>query len=66
MKFTDGNWLIREGFTLSTAVQAHDFTIADNKLTAYASTRPIQGRANTINGQLLTIQFHSRYQASSA
>ncbi|WHX47828.1 alpha-xylosidase [Paenibacillus woosongensis] len=59
MKFTDGNWLIREGFTLSTAVQAHDFTIADNKLTAYASTRPIQGRANTINGQLLTIQFHS-------
>lgn len=59
MKFTDGNWLIREGFTLSTAVQAHDFTIEDHKLTAYASTTPIHGRANTINGQLLTIQFHS-------
>ncbi|NMO97217.1 alpha-xylosidase [Paenibacillus lemnae] len=59
MKFTDGNWMIREGFTVSGAVQAHDFDIRDNTLTAYASTTPIPGRGAMINTQLITVQFHS-------
>jgi len=59
MKFTDGNWLIQEGFTLDTAVQAHDFMIKDHTLTAYASTTPIRGRGDMINTTLLTIHFHS-------
>ena len=40
MKFTDGNWLIREGYQVLSAVQAHDFEQKD-KVTAYVSPRPI-------------------------
>ncbi|EFU38399.1 alpha-xylosidase YicI [Paenibacillus vortex V453] len=59
MKFTDGNWLIREGYSVSGAVQAYDFAVKGNTLTAYASTAPIPGRGATINAQLITVQFHS-------
>lgn len=59
MKFTDGNWLIRDEFTLSTAVQAHDFMVQNNTLIASASTTPIHGRGGMINTTLLTVQFHS-------
>lgn len=59
MKFTDGNWLIREGYTLSSAVQAYDFMIKDHTLTASASTTPLRGRGDMINTTLLTVQFHS-------
>lgn len=66
MKFTDGNWLIREGYSVSGAVQAYDFAVKGNTLTAYASTAPIPGRGATINAQLITVQFHSPAPASSA
>lgn len=59
MKFTDGNWLIREEYSLLSAVQAYDFWKKENKLTAFASGAPIRGRADTINGALLTVQFYS-------
>lgn len=61
MKFTDGNWMIREGYSVSGAVQAYDFTVNANKdkLTAYASTTPILNRGMMINTQLITVQFHS-------
>lgn len=59
MKFTDGNWLIRPEFSLSTAVQVHDFHIENNTLTAYVSTAPIRGRGDMINSTLLTVHFHS-------
>lgn len=59
MKFTDGNWMIREGFSVSGAVQAYDFTVKDNTLTAYASTTPILNRGMMINTQLITVQFNS-------
>ncbi|MCR2802489.1 alpha-xylosidase [Paenibacillus soyae] len=59
MKFTDGNWMIREGYELSTAVQAHEIWEQDGTLNVAVSTTPIQGRGNMINTTLLTVQFHS-------
>ncbi|MNI05705.1 Alpha-xylosidase [compost metagenome] len=59
MKFTDGNWLIREGYTIDGAVQAYDFVANNNTLTASASTSPLRGRADMINATLLTVKFHS-------
>ncbi|MGZ7442253.1 alpha-xylosidase [Paenibacillus sp. TH7-28] len=59
MKFTDGNWLIRDGITLSPAVQAYDFQVQNNTLIASASTTPLRGRGDMINTTLLTMQFHS-------
>ncbi|RUT35507.1 alpha-xylosidase [Paenibacillus zeisoli] len=59
MKFTDGNWLIKDGFSLLNAVQMHDFDITDNSVTAYVSTTPIADRGGMINTILLTVKFHS-------
>lgn len=59
MKFTDGNWMIREGFTVSGAVQAYDLELKDHTLTAYASTTPIYNRGMMINTQLITVRLHS-------
>ncbi|MDF2927368.1 MAG: alpha-xylosidase [Paenibacillaceae bacterium] len=59
LKFTDGNWMIKDGFTVQGAVQAHDFERSGNRLTAYASPRPIAGRGGMLDTMLLTVQFHS-------
>lgn len=59
MKFTDGNWLIREQYQVQGATQVHDFYEKDGVLTAYAAPRPILNRANMLDTMLLTIQFHS-------
>jgi len=59
MKFTNGNWLIREGYNVLGATQAHDFEARDGRLTAYAAPRPIVTRANMLDTMLLTVQFHS-------
>ena len=59
MKFTDGNWLIREGYTVDGAVQVHEFSAENGVLTAYVSTTPLHGRGSMINTQLLTVRFHS-------
>ncbi|MBD2868057.1 alpha-xylosidase [Paenibacillus arenilitoris] len=59
MKFTDGNWLIREQYNVLGAVQAHDFEQRDGRLTAYAAPRPIVTRSNMLDTMLLTVHFHS-------
>jgi len=59
MKFTDGNWLIRDEYKVLGAVQVHDFEQKDGKLTAYASPQPIYNRSNMLDTMLLTVHFHS-------
>ncbi|NIK78411.1 alpha-D-xyloside xylohydrolase [Paenibacillus castaneae] len=59
MKFTDGNWLIRDEYKVLSALQAHDFYEKDGRLTAYASPQPIVSRANMLDTMLLTVHFHS-------
>ncbi|MHA6482877.1 alpha-xylosidase [Paenibacillus sp. strain BS8-2] len=59
MKFTDGNWMIRPGFEVLGAVQAHDFEQSGGQLTAYAAPRPILSRSNMLDTMLLTVQFYS-------
>ena len=57
MKFTDGYWHMRPEVTPHYAVQAHEIEIADAALTAYAATKPQQGRGDTLNLPLLTVRF---------
>lgn len=59
MKFTDGNWLIRDEYKVLGAVQVHDLEQNDGKLTAYASPQPIVSRSNMLDTMLLTVHFHS-------
>ena len=57
MKFTDGNWLLREGVQAFYAVEARDIAISDDTLTLYAPTRRIIHRGDTLTGPLLTIEL---------
>lgn len=59
MKFTDGLWLVREGFTINGAVQNYTVEQTPEGLTAIAQTTPITGRSATLNSTLLTVKFHS-------
>lgn len=59
MKFANGNWMIREGFTVLGAVQAHEVVSHNGQLTAYAAPRPLTGRSSLLDTMLLTVEFHS-------
>jgi alpha-D-xyloside xylohydrolase len=59
MKFTDGYWHMRAGFTPYFAIQAHDLDIAPDALTVYAATKRLNTRGDTLNLPLLTVRFSS-------
>ncbi len=59
MKFTDGYWQVRLGMTPHYAAQVHEVDSEKDSLTVYAPTKKLQGRADTLNLPLLTIQFSS-------
>ncbi|MFW6306096.1 MAG: alpha-xylosidase [Bacillota bacterium] len=59
MKFTDGNWLIREGFDLTGPLEIRDFEIKEDALTIYAPSRHIRHRGDTLEGPLFTITLSS-------
>jgi alpha-D-xyloside xylohydrolase len=59
MKFTDGYWQMRKGMTPYYAAQAHEIEVGKDSLTAYAPTKKLQGRGDTLSLPLLTVQFSS-------
>ncbi|GAB2574305.1 alpha-xylosidase [Paractinoplanes abujensis] len=59
MKFTDGYWLKRQGLTVLHPAQLRD-TSADGKtLTAYAATKPVRSRSDTLDTPLITIKVEA-------
>lgn len=59
MKFTDGHWQMRPGFTPHYAVHVHDVVIEADAITVYAATRPINHRGDTLDSPILTIRYSS-------
>jgi alpha-D-xyloside xylohydrolase len=59
MKFTDGYWQMRKGVKPHYAAQVHDIEINKDTLTVYAPAKKLQGRGDTLNLPLLTIQYSS-------
>src|SRR4051812_50199217 len=49
MKFTDGYWLTREGFTVERPAEAYDVRQLEDRLQILAPTRPIHTRGDTLN-----------------
>ena len=56
MKFTDGYWQLRPGVQARYPAQVYDVTTEPDALTAYAPTRRIVTRADTLNEPLLTVR----------
>src|SRR5687768_2514651 len=59
MKFTDGNWLMRQGVRAHYPAQAYDVHATDNVLTIEAPTKRINHRGDTLGGPVLTVRFAS-------
>ena len=59
MKFTDGYWQIRKGFTPHYAEQVHEVKIEPEALTVYAPTKKMTMRGDTLSQPLLTLRFSS-------
>jgi alpha-D-xyloside xylohydrolase len=59
MKFTKGYWQNREGVTALHPVALHSATATAESLTVLASTRPLTGRADTLDTALVTVTCSS-------
>ncbi|MCW3060217.1 MAG: glycoside hydrolase family 31, partial [Capsulimonas sp.] len=59
MKFTDGNWMIREGVRTYHPAQAYDIDTTDTSVTAYAPAHKIRHRGDTLTGPLITVRLSS-------
>ncbi|BAM46909.1 alpha-xylosidase [Amphibacillus xylanus] len=57
MKFTDGNWLVREGYEIHFPKLVYDVKKEDKAVTLYAPTKYINHRGDTLDGPLLTIKL---------
>lgn len=61
MKFTDGNWLIREGFDVIPGDQLYKTTYDTHSLTALVAPRYISERGAQLDVPLLTIRYSSPF-----
>lgn len=59
MKFTDGNWLVREGFKIHSPAEVHCAETRDDSLIVTAPCRHIAHRGDTLEGPLLSIKLSS-------
>ncbi|MFW5982097.1 MAG: alpha-xylosidase [Halanaerobiaceae bacterium] len=59
MKFTDGNWLVKEGFEIKSPMTVRDFKVLDKELELYAPSQYINHRGDTLQGPLFTINLSS-------
>lgn len=50
MKFTDGNWLIREGFEVHTPAEVHSIKVDGDSVEILAPCRHIDDRGATLGG----------------
>lgn len=55
MKFSDGYWRVREGFTAAWARQTHDIAKTDNGICAHASANLVNGRGDSLGGPVFTV-----------
>ena len=59
MKFTDGYWMTRKGYTLHSPYEVHDVRVGTRSIIVYATRRALEHRGNTLNEPLLTMEFSS-------
>ncbi|MFC4321559.1 alpha-xylosidase [Litchfieldia salsa] len=59
MKFTSGNWLVKEGYTINFPKEIHDIEKDDEGVILYAPCKHINHRGDTLDGPLLTIKLTS-------
>jgi alpha-D-xyloside xylohydrolase len=56
MKVTDGYWHKRDGYAVLHPAQLHDCETGARSLTAFATTRPVATRGDTLNAPIITVR----------
>ena len=64
MKFSDGFWLNKPGYSVNYATQAYEITADDKSVTVFATNQWIQNRGMTLGGPALEITFTSTLENS--
>ncbi|WP_026882212.1 alpha-xylosidase [Clostridium akagii] len=59
MKFTNGYWLNKEGYSMINPTQAYDWDITNKEITIFAPYTKIENRGNTLDGGMLTVKLSS-------
>lgn len=59
MKYSDGGWLLREGFEVSFAEHVYASRVEDNRLILYAPFRYIEHKGMSLDGGMLTLELSS-------
>lgn len=59
MKFTNGVWLTREGYTISSPIHVFETQADEKKLTVFAPFKKVQSRADTLNLGMMTVDITS-------
>lgn len=59
MKFSNGNWLNKEGYTLEHPMELYDVEKKERILTVYAPFTPIIHRGKTLDGGMMTVELSS-------
>ncbi|MEJ8302456.1 alpha-xylosidase [Saccharibacillus sacchari] len=59
MKFTDGYWMVRDGYNLQNPVDIRDVVQKDDSFTVYAATKKVEKRGDTLNATLLKATYSS-------
>jgi alpha-D-xyloside xylohydrolase len=62
MKFTDGYWLTKTGYTPHYAAQVYDFKAEEKELVLQVPTKVIRHRGDTLAGPLLDIRLSSPHE----
>lgn len=56
MKFTDGFWLVRDGYTVLSAAEAYDAREHQGALQVFAPVKKVRDRGDTLNAPQLTFE----------
>jgi len=59
MKFSDGYWMIRQGYQLLSPYEVHDVRTGPDSITVFATHRHLENRGHTLNEPLMTMEFSS-------
>ncbi|MCL9662995.1 alpha-xylosidase [Paenibacillus hunanensis] len=59
MKFTDGYWMTRKGYTMQHPMDIRDIVRKGDEVTLYAATKRIERKGDTLNGTLLKATLSS-------
>ncbi|WP_078553404.1 alpha-xylosidase [Bacillus alkalicellulosilyticus] len=62
MKFSDGQWLTREEYSIINPVEVHDYVKRDDSLTLFAPPKPIVNRSGELDSPLIEVNLSSPIQ----